>query len=208
MSWLNAVGERLARSDMVQLLALAFVALTVTIGLAWPSGGRVVNESWYSVAPVRSTMLALLALGFALAQGPFDRGANWRHDARVSLLALFILTLLTAPFEIVSRAASYPAVDPWWSLAQPLLVVPAYFGLGLLLARVTGRWRLGWALPVLVPAVLVGLVWLDLKLGRTLFNPWAAPLALSWSFAAVMGAATLATALWLIASDAPREVKS
>ncbi len=208
MSWLNAVSERLARSDMVQLVALAFVALTLTIGFSWPSGGRVVNESWYSVAPVRTTMLALLALGFALAQGPFSNGSSWRHEARVSLVALLTLTLLTAPFEVVSRAASYPAVDQWWSLAVPLLVVPAYFGLGLVLARVTSRWRLGWSLPLLVPAVLVGLVWLDLKLNRTLFNPWAAPLALSWGFAAVMGAATLATTLWLAASTAKREVRT
>lgn len=204
MSWLNAVSERLARSDMVQLVAFAFVVLTLTIGLAWPSGGRVVNESWYSVAPVRSTMLALLAFGFALTQGPFGAGATWRREARVSLLALLALTLLTAPFEMVSRAASYPAIDPWWSLAVPLLVVPAYYGLGLLLARVTSRWRLGWSLPLLVPAVLTGLVWLDLRVGRTVFNPWAAPLALSWWFAAVMGVATFATTLWLIADVARR----
>lgn len=208
MSWLNAVAERLARSDMVQLVALAFVAFTLTIALSWPSGGRVVNESWYSLAPVRSTLLALLALGFALTHGPSGEGANWRREARVSLLALLTLALLTAPFEVVSRAASYPAVDPWWSLVQPLLVVPAYFGLGLLLARVTGRWRLGWSLPLLVPAVLVGLVWIDLTLGRTLFNPWAAPLALPWGFAAVMGAATLATTLWLTINAAPREVRT
>lgn len=208
MSWLNGVAQRLSRSDMIQVVALAFVTLTLTTGLSWPSGGSVVNESWYSVAPLRSTMLALVALGVALTQGPFGAGSTWRYEARVSLLALLTVALLTAPFEIATRAASYPAVDPYWSLAVPLLAVPAYYGLGLLIARVTARWRLGWSLPLLIPAVLAGLVWIDLTVGQTLFNPWAAPLALSWGFAAVTGTATLATAAWLLLSTAPKEVKS
>lgn len=203
MKPLAALTERLARTDMLQLLALLFGLLLVIGTVAWPSGGARVNESWYSLAPARNALLALAAAGFGAAitgvaaeqHGPH----SWRPgQAALTLAALLVWALLTLPIEVASYAATYPAVGLGWSQLVTALTIPAYFGLGLLLGRLTALLRAVWLLPLLVPAVMVGLGWLDLRLDRTLFNPWTAVLAPS-PYALVAGAATLLTAATLVA---------
>lgn len=213
MKVLESVAGRVARSDMLQALTLLFAVLVVVVSVGWPSGGTTANESWFSLASVRNALLALAAAGFGAAQGvaarrrvPAAQGATttlvasdpaWRYEARLTLGALFAWVFLTLPFESATQAASYPAVEPWWSLLIACLTVPGYFGLGLLLRRLTAILRVGWALPLLVPASLLLFGWIDLRLELTLLNPWAAPLAPSWTYVVTLSAAALLTLLAL-----------
>lgn len=198
---LDVVAERLTRADMLQLLLLVFAVLVVVTTFAWPGGGSLANESWFALAPSRNAILALAAAGFGASQWtrrlPGDsRRPPGRVEALATLAALVVWALVTLPIEVLTYAASYPATSFGWSLLVTLLTVPAYFGLGMLLKQGTAFLRLGWLLPLAVPGFLVLLSWLDLQLGVTLFNPWAAALA-PGPYPAVAGAATLVTLLAL-----------
>lgn len=215
MSLLDSVAARLSRPDMLQGSVLLFVALGFTLAVSWPTGISLVNEAWFSIAPVRTTVLAFGALGYgallgarprrrtdrvtdsgALPQPDFGTPA-WHHEAAATLGAIAVLTVVTAPFEVVSHAASYPGTDVVWSLLVPFLTVGGYFGLGLLLGRAAATIRLRALLPLLVPAVLAGGAWLDLSLGVTLVNPWTAALSYSPLFAGVLCILSLVTA-WAV----------
>lgn len=206
MRAVELMAARLTRPDMAQLLTLFLAVLVLVLGFSWPSGGALANESWFSLAPVRNACLALLAAGYGAAQGlvhlpggnaAAGSAANELTEARLTLIALLTWVLLTAPFEVISHAASYPSAHLSWSALVSLLTVPAYYGLGLLIRKLAGLARLGWALPILVPGAIVGLSWLDLRLDVSLFNPWTAALTAS-SYPFVAGAATLLTALFLV----------
>jgi len=193
------------RSDMAQLFTLFLAVLVVVLGFAWPATGTLANESWFSLAPARNTFLALAAAGFGASQSlitlpghlaPGGDRAHWLAEARYTLGALLLWVLLSAPFEVVSHAGSYPATSLAWSSLVAVLTVPAYYGLGLLLRKLVGVTRLGWLLPIAVPGVAVFLAWLDLRFDTSLFNPWTSVLAPS-SYALVAGAATLLTLLFL-----------
>ena len=64
MSFLESLAGRLSRPDMLQSSVLLFVALGFTLAVSWPTSISLVNEAWFSVAPVRTTLLALGALGY------------------------------------------------------------------------------------------------------------------------------------------------
>ncbi len=197
---------RLTRPDMMQLLTLLLAVLVLVLGFSWPSGGGTANESWFSLTPVRNACLALVAAGYGAAQGlvrlpggnaPTCAAANALSEARLTLVALLTWVLITAPFEVISHAASYPSAHVAWSALVSLVTVPAYYGLGLLVRKLAALLRLGWALPVMVPGVIVGLGWLDLRLDTSLFNPWTAALNTS-PYPVVAGVATLLTVLLLL----------
>lgn len=206
MRLLDHVSARLMRPDMAQLLTLFLAVLVVVVGFSWPSAGGLVNESWFSLAPARSAILALAAAGFGASQGLIvlpGRNATYGGDgparlaeARVTLGALLVWALITMPLEVVSHAASYPATNLAWSIFVSLLTVPAFYGLGMALRKGAALLRASWALPILVPgAVFVG-AWLDLRFETALFNPWTAPLAPSL-YPAVAGATALLTVIYL-----------
>lgn len=221
MSFLESLAGRLSRPDMLQSSVLLFVALGFTLAVSWPTGISLVNEAWFSVAPVRTTLLALGALGYGSYLGSrrsqrpgshTDSGAlpevdfgttPWRGEAAATLGALAVLALVSAPFEVVTHAASYPGTAVSWSLLVPFLALLGYFGLGLLLGRATALTRLTALLPLLVAAVLAGSVWFDLNLGFTAVNPWTAALAPSPVFAAVTGALALVSAWAVLGRKAP-----
>lgn len=202
MNALNSVAARIARPDMLQASVLLFVALGFTLAVSWPTGISLINEAWFSLAPVRTTLLALGALGYGAFLGarrapraaalaydatnpPDFASSEWHWEAGVTLGALVVLAAVSAPFEVVAHAASYPGSDVAWSLIVPFLAVIGYFGLGLLLGRAVALVRLTALLPLLVPALLAAAVWLDLGLGLTAVNPWTAALTPSPVFAVV-----------------------
>ncbi len=202
MSVLAATAERLTRSDMLQALTLLLAVLFVATSISWPAGSSLVNESWFAVAPVRSALLALAAVGYGAAvagrrRAPPPQTAP-RGEALATLAALVVWALLTLPLEVIVHAASYPAVSLGWSAGVALLAVPAYFGLGLLLARLADALRASWALPLVVPASLLLLAWFDLQVGRTIFNPWTAPLAYSVPHLAAVGVGGILTLMYLV----------
>lgn len=69
MSALATVADRLARSDMAQILLLFMAILVMVLGFGWPAGGSFANESWFSLAPARNAFLAVAAAGFGASQG-------------------------------------------------------------------------------------------------------------------------------------------
>lgn len=215
MSFVQALAGRLSRSDMLQGSVLLFVALGFTLAVAWPTGISLVNEAWFSLAPVRTTALAFgsLIYGAVLGSRPAPKHvtttdtaafptvafgtAAWHHEAAVTLGAIAVLAAVTAPFEVVSHAASYPGTDVVWSLLVPFLALGGYFGLGLLVGRATAVTRLTVLLPLLIPAVMAGAFWLDVSLGNTVVNPWSAALAFSPVLAVVMSILSL-VGLWAV----------
>jgi hypothetical protein len=158
--------ERLRESDVPQVATLVFAALVVALVTAWPSPGSSANESWFAFAQTRSVILALLALGYgasASAEAP-------RRAVSTGLLTV-LLAVLVLPLEVAAYAGSYPATPLWWSLVSVPIAALGYLVLGVLLGRVVRAVRLGAFLPLVVPAVVIGLLLLDLRLGWTVLNP-------------------------------------
>lgn len=215
MMLLDRLAERLARSDMMQVAVLLFVALGFLLAVRWPTGISLVNESWFSLAPARTTLLAFAGLAYGAhlgsqpSPGSWQPGsavrepatpwgsAAWRREALLTLLAILVLTAVSAPFEVASHAASYPGTPLWWTLLVPFLAAAGYFGFGLLFGRAAGVIRVRSLLPLLVPALLVGAVYLDVSLERTVVNPWSATLDYSPAWLVTLGLLTLSNLWWL-----------
>ncbi|MEJ2287403.1 MAG: hypothetical protein P8Y02_01960 [Deinococcales bacterium] len=188
---LAAAAERLRGPDMLQVLALFLAALLFVVAVRWPGAGGS-NEAWFTLAQMRMVLLALAALGYGAAEsghGPASR--------RATAGALVMFVVLSAPFDIATYAASYPAAPLWWAVGLPFPATLAYFGLGLGLGRLATWARLGALLPLLVPAVLIVGIWVDVRLGVSVFNPLTAPLSVSVVDGVVMTAMAAATVAWL-----------
>ncbi len=210
MNLVGLAAARLSRQDMLQGLTALLAALCVVLALRWPSGAAVVNDSWFVVAPVRCMLLAFGGLAWGTALGcrqrrselgetyvplpwspPFGEPA-WHREVAATLIAMLSLAVVTAPFDVLAHAATYPGTSVAWSLAVATLSATGFFGLGLGLGRASRVAHLVALLPLLVPAVLAGAVWLDLSLGIRLANPWFAALRPAPWYAALMAVATIA----------------
>lgn len=204
MNVLAAAAARLSRQDMLQGMTVLLAALCLVLALRWPSGAALVNDSWYVLAPVRCALLALAGLAWGTALGcrprqrdlgeayvpsphapPLDH-PGWRYEVLATLVAVVGLVVVTTPFDVLTYAATYPTTSLAWSLAAPLLAAVGYFGLGLALGRLARLSHTVALLPLLVPAVLAGAVWLDLALGVRLLNAYFAAVEPSVYFAVVM----------------------
>lgn len=194
---LGRVMQRLRGADMLQVLALFLAAQLFVVAVRWPGHGGS-NETWFTLAPVRLLLLALAAMAYGSAE---SRGTV--ESRRATLGALLAFAALSAPFDVASYAASYPAVPLWWSAVLPFVATIGYFGIGLALGRAATWARVGPLVPLLVPAVVVAGVWIDVRLGISILNPLTATLAVS----VVHGVAALVlAALTLIALARRRPV--
>ena len=215
MRLLDNIADRLARSDMLQGVALLFVALSFALVIQWPAAPVLANESWFTVAPVRLTLLSIGAMAWGAGLGARPRKARapaagtrldlpgfgtdaWRDEAVATLGALLVLVPITLPFEVVTHAASYPDVNLAWALGVPVLAVLGYFGAGLVLGRLTDMLRVSFLLALLVPLLFAGSAWLDVSLGHTVLNPWTASLAVSLPYAAALGGLALIALVLLV----------
>ena len=160
------VERRLVQPDWTQLLTLFFGVLLFVLATRWTGLDASMNDSWFAVAPTRWVALALLALGYGAAFS--ERPRVHRAAAVVNLV---VAAALSYPVELATHAASHPGVPLWWGFLVPLLAAPAYFGLGHLLGRASGWVRLRSLLPLTVPGLLVGLTWLDIRVGAGVANP-------------------------------------
>lgn len=186
-----ALEERVRSGDVTQVATLVLAALVVTLVTVWPSTVGASNESWYAFSQARAVILALLAIGFgatAVAEAP-------RRSAATAVVVV-VLALLAIPLELASFAATYPATPVWWPLLTIAVAPAGYFAVGLLLGRAARAVRLGAFLPLLVPAVVVGMLVLDIRLGWTVVNPLTAALAVSPPFAVASSALAVATVVW------------
>ncbi len=213
MSLLTAAAARLSRQDMLQGMTALLAAMCLVLALQWPSGSQLVNDSWFLLAPVRSVLLALgglawgaslgsrrgrRALGEAYVPSPTSPPLGepaWHREVAATLVAVIALVVITAPFEVLAYAATYPGTGLGWSLLAPLLAATGFFGLGLALGRLSRLARVVPMLPLLVPAVMAAAVWLDLSLGVRVLNPWFAATQSSPWFAALMAALSVGALL-------------
>ncbi len=180
------LDARFRDGDAVQVATLVMAALVVTLATVWPTPGQGANESWYPFAQGRSVFLALLALGYgasAAAESP--------RRAVVTGIMVFVIALVTIPFEVAAYAATYPATPLWWSLVSIPLAATGYLVAGVGLGRLARALRIGVMLPILVPATLAGLLFADLQLGWTVFNPLTSALNVSPWFVVSMSTLSL-----------------
>jgi hypothetical protein len=180
----STVAYRLRQRDLLQALLALFALLIFALAVGWPGAGDP-NDSWSGVAQARSVAVMLLAVGFGVFGAADPKG--WLE----TLLGLSLVVLLALPLEALAYAASYPAVPPWWTVAQPLLDTAAYFGIGLLLGRATRRVPALW--PLLPPLAFVGLLGLSVWLEQPLLNPVASALQVSGLHLGLSLALALAT---------------
>ena len=192
---LEPVAKRFRQSDMVQLGTLFFSVVLFSFFVAWPTRPAA-NNTWFAVSQVRLLSLALLALGY----GAHVLGQA-RRQQRGTLGALLCLALLSSPLEIAAYALSFPELPLFYSLGLGLLDTAALFGLGLALAAVLHFLRLSALLPLAVPALLVGFVFVDIGLGVRLTSPLAALSGVAPWHLGLMGALSLATLAWLSRPD-------
>lgn len=185
--------RRLVQSDLVQLLTLFFVIVLFVLGTRWAGIDSLANDSWYGVAPTRLVCIALLALGY---------GAAFSGRPRVHRVAaagtLVLAAVLTFPFELAAYAASHPPIPLWWGFVVPVLDGLAYFGLGIAIGRASTWLRLRSILPLTVPAVLVGLIWFDVRLGAGLLNPLTTATVMASAHLVLAAAAAVTTLVLLL----------
>lgn len=192
------VERRLVQPDWTQLLTLFFGILLFVMASRWTGLDASMNDSWYGVAPTRWVCLALLALGY---------GAVFSERPRVhrgaAVVNLVLAAALSYPFELATHAASHPGVPLWWGLVVPLLAAPAYFGLGHVLGRAS-RWsRLRSLLPLTVPGLLVGLTWLDIRVGAGVVNPLTTATNVAPAHLVLVAVGAVATVAFLFAPQRP-----
>lgn len=169
MNFLKDLNQRLAKNDFMQISLVFFGLLIATLAFTWPANKEIANNSYFSVAQVRLMSLLLLALSFGSVELK-----NPRRQKLIVLLAILTLSLTSIVFEVATYAVSFPNIPLYWSILLGLIDPIAYFGFGLVLARVLGFLRLSALLPLAIPALPVGLIFIDIYLGIPLFNPLTA----------------------------------
>jgi hypothetical protein len=161
-------------ADAQQYLTLYLGALMFALLATWPTQGGASNDAWFTLAYVRAAGLGLLGLGFGVA----TQGAG-RRDQLVGAAMLTCFALLGLPLELAAYAASYPATPLSWVLVLPVLSVIAMYALGLPVGRLLHSIRLTSLAPLVVPALLGGMVALDLGTGVSALNPITAAVRVS-----------------------------
>lgn len=193
------VAGRLRSADMLQALGLFLAAQLFVVAVRWPGVGGS-NETWFALAQARMVLLALAAVGYGAAES-----GTLTSTRRATAGALLAFVALSAPFDVATYAASYPAVPWWWSTLLPFPETLAYFGVGLALGRAASWARVGALLPLLVPGLLVAGVWADVRLGIDVLDPLTSLLHVSAVHAAAVAVLAAGTVLWLgRPSQAPR----
>jgi len=178
--------ERLRAGDLPQFGLLLLALLVATLVVTWPARPGLANESWYTVSQTRSVLVALLALGYGMGLPLATPRA-----AAGTVLAVSLLAITTLPLELVAHAGSAPATPAWWAWLVTPVATAGHLALGALLGIVVRRLRLTALAPLLAPAVLVGAVAIDVRLGVTLLNPLTAALQVAPGHLAFHGAAAL-----------------
>ena len=187
--------RRLVQADFVQLLTLFFGVLLFVIATRWSGVDGSVNDSWYGVAPARLVGVALLGLGYGAAFS--ERPALHRLAAMGTIV---LAALLSFPLELAAYAASHPATPLWWGLLLPLVDGAAYFGAGVALGRASAWARLRSILPLTVPGLLVGLIYLDIRAGAGFLNPLTTATTVAPMHLLLMAIGACATLVLLVRS--------
>ena len=189
----QALGRRLCQTDMTQLLIGFFALLLFVLTVTWPQGAGSVNDSWYALVQTKTVALVLLSLAY----GSAGHAAS-RQTLTLTLLALLCFHLLGIPFEVATYAASFPSTPLWWPLVAVTLDITAFFGVGLSAGRVLARAQLGALIPILAPLILVGIVCVDIWIGRALLSPFTTVTTVAPAHLVATGALSVFTAVVLL----------
>ncbi len=185
-SVVDAGLARLRAGDLPQFGLLLLALLVATLVVTWPARPGLPNESWYTVSQARSVLVALLALGYGMGLPlATPRGAAG------TALAVSLLAITTLPLEMVAHAGSAPATPAWWAWLVTPVATLGHLALGALLGIVVRRLRLTALAPLLAPAVVIGTVAIDVRLGVTLLNPLTAALQVAPGHLAFHGVTAL-----------------
>ena len=199
---LRGLSALLRREDMTQLLMALLALLIFVLVISWPSDAQEVNNSWYTLAQVKVTSLALLALAYGGSSS-----ARSLNEQRLTLAALGCFHVLTLPLDAATYAASYPITPFWWAPLLCAVDLIAFFGVGLALGALLSALRLRTLLPLAVPLILVGVVsfdvWMSTWIAQAILNPFTAVTQLSAVHLAVAGLCAGATLFYLV--RAPRK---
>lgn len=157
--------QRVRSDETSQLLALLLLLLSLVFAFSWPSVAAPENTSWYAVMLTSRFILGLFALLHGLqfaAAAPSERLA--------AALLLPFLALAAAPIEVAAYAATWPAVPLASSLLLGATLPVALYGYALLLGVLSRKLRVPWLAWLLVPALLAGLVAVEVLLGTSLVS--------------------------------------
>lgn len=171
----------MTQPDSQQYLALYLIGLLFALMASWPTADSPINDAWFTLAYTRAAALGLLGLGYGASM------AGARTEERVvtaAMLALF--AVLALPLELAAYAASYPATPLAWVIPLPALTALAMYGVGTVLGGSLRALRLQPLTPIAVPALLGGMVALDVWIGFNLLNPFTAAVRTSWVHLALL----------------------
>lgn len=199
----QALGRRLCQADMTQLLVGFFALLLFVLAVTWPQGVGSVNDSWYALVQTKTVALVLLSLAY----GSVGHAAS-RQTLTLTLLALLCFHLLGIPFEVASYAASFPGTPLWWPLVAVTLDITAFFGVGLSAGRVLAQARMEALIPVLAPLILIGIVCIDIWIGRALLSPFTTVTTVAPAHLVVTGVLSAFTAVTLLRTAPPTSDQS
>lgn len=193
MNVLEALSERLRQADIMQLLLGYFALLLIVAILSWPTSPQLANNSWFALVQAKIITLVLLSLyyGSALHSAP-------RHTQAATVLAILLFHALSLPFDVATYAVSFPATPVWWPPLITAVDIVAFFGMGVVLGQAMQLLRLSALLPLAPPALLAGLVAIDIWLGRSLFNPFTAVAVVTVPHLLVMGTLSLFIVGWVM----------
>lgn len=166
MSFFRALNERLGKNDFIQISLGFFILLLATLAFTWPALRETANNSFFSVALVRLLGLLILAISFGSAET-----RKTKTEQALSFLAILLLAIASIPFEVATYVVSFPDIPLYWSLIIGLVDPMAYYGFGLIFGHLLRFLRLGGLMPLVIPLVLVGFIFIDIPLGVSLFNP-------------------------------------
>lgn len=165
-SGLGAVSQRLADSDMLQVLAGYLSLIAIVLMLTWPGATERPNDSWFAVAQAMAVALMLIALAY----GSSADGAGEPPKA-ATLAGVLCLAALSLPFSAATYAASFPEVPLAYALGVVPLQVVAFFGVGMALGALLRLLRVGFVLPLAIPGMVALAFAFDIWLGMALLNP-------------------------------------
>lgn len=169
-SLLHALRDAFSAPETIQGAFLVFVLLVLGLWTTWPRAPEEANQSWYGLASLRAGALA----AWGLLAGARDAARAGRL-ALPTVLAMLVVALLTSPVELAAHAATAPARGLGWSLATTPLLLTACYGLGAAVSGAAARARLAALVPLLLPAVVVGIVYLDVRFEIGAATPWLLP---------------------------------
>lgn len=160
------IAQRLRQPDMAQLMMLFFVITTLSVIVAWPENPQLANNSWSVLA---QSKLALLIF-FATLYGSLSKGA---FDKLIALVGLVCFHIFSLPLDAATYAASFPNVNLIWALSLALIAMSSYFMLSYFCSSLLNKVGLNFlALPLTLALPIIA-VFVDIRLGINLFNPFS-----------------------------------